>query len=1029
MKKLLLFFVFCGFLLSAAAQQRTITGTVTGAEDNLPVIGATVQIKGTTTGVATDLNGNYTINVPAGAILEFRYVGMSTREVTVGASNVIDVVLESDLVGIEEIVVVGYGTQIKSKMTSSISKVGGEELKNIPVPSVELALQGKSAGVFIEAVNGKATGNTRMRIRGASSVTASNQPLFVVDGVPLSTETVNQSGAPINPLSTLNFNDVESVEILKDAASSAIFGSRGANGVVIITTKKGQTGEAKVNFTLETGMSQASHRREFLNTEQFISYFREAAANTDYYEQNVLMLDPEDWWYCAEWAEGRLKRYSGWAAIVDGSGNYLGSEVDTDWQSLAFQKGRFFSADLSASGGTDKLKYYLSANYNNQEGILIGNGIKKYSARLNLDNKINKFTDIGLALSISNNLIDQVSGDNAFSTPMQLVAMAPITPPRDENGVLYDRPTTTYYNGLIDQEEATRLISNYRILANSYLNFKLYKGLTWKNELGIDLYTTKENARYGERTDSGQGISGYGFSNYGENQNISAKSFLDYITTFGDFGLSAVLGTEVQKTVLDNTWVEGEQFPLDDLKTLASAGLISGGSSTKDEYSFLSYFTRVSFDYKSKYLLGLSGRIDGSSRFGADNRYGTFPAASVGWVISKEDFLANNNTLSFLKLRASFGQTGNAGIGNFAHLGLYTVNNYNSLSGLIPRQIANPELGWETTRQVDLGIDFGFFRNRISGEIDLYDKSTTDLLLDVPVPATSGYLIQSANVGAVNNKGIEFVLNSTNLTGALEWSTNFNISYNKNKVTDLGGQTLIDEGGSRIMNVVKLGEQLGVFYGAEYAGVDSETGDALWYVNEKDDNGNVIDNTSTTNDYSQANFVVLGNPTPPLLGAITNTFSYKGITFSFTFQGVAGNVIHMAGDSYMAANAAWWDNQTTDQLNSWKQPGDITNIPQARLGYSNGDQGRSSRYLSDGDYLKLRSAMLSYDLPSKIARKAGMSGIRIYAQGQNLLTFTRFIGWDPEVSSDDFVTNIVSGLDFYSAPQPRTILIGISINL
>jgi TonB-linked SusC/RagA family outer membrane protein len=1024
-KLLLLFFLFCGFLLTAAAQQKTVTGTVSGAEDGLPIIGATVQIKGTATGVATDLNGKYSISVATGAVLEFRYVGMKNKEVTVGASTVIDVVLESDLVGIDEIVVVGYGTQIKSKVSASIAKVDGETLKNIPVPTVELALQGKTAGVFIEAVNGKATGSTRMRIRGASSISASNQPLFVVDGIPLSTETLNQSGAAINPLSSINFNDVESVDILKDAASSAIFGSRGANGVVIITTKRGKSGEAKMNVNLQRGFSQASNRREFLNAKQFVEYFEEAAYNSDLLEGYDSKNNPAD--YPGSWLQftrGRFNRYDGHATYTDPA-----LAVDTDWQDQAFQTGQLFSADLNVSGGTDKSKYYASVGYNDQGGILVSNGIKKISARLNLDNKINSFIDMGLSLGLTNTIIDQVSADNAFSTPMQLVAMAPITPVRDLNGILYDTPTTTYYNGLIDVEYANRDISNFRTLANTYLNLKLYKGLTLRNELGFDMYSTKENARYGERTDSGKGIGGYGFANYGENQNLTAKSYFDYLGNFGDFGFSGVLGTEYQFTAIDNAWAEGEQFPLDDLKTLASAGLISGASSTKTEYSFLSYFTRINFDYKAKYLFGIAGRIDGSSRFGKDNRYGFFPAASFGWVVSKEDFLANNNTLSFLKFRASYGLTGNAGIGNFQHLGLYGVDNYNGGSGLIPTQIPNNKLGWETTAQFDAGIDFGFFKNRISGEIDVYSKKTTDLLLSIPVPATSGYLTMTKNIGEVSNKGVEFVINTTNTTGAFEWSTNFNISYNKNVVENLGGQQVIDEGSSRFMNVVKVGEQLGVFYGAEYAGVDPDNGDALWYINETDVNGNIVNPEATTNDFSLANFKVLGVPNPPVMGAITNNLSYKGIDLSFTFQGVTGNQIHLTGDPYMAANAAWFDNQTTDQLRSWKKPGDVTDIPQARLGYSNGDQGRSSRYLSPGSYLKLRTASLGYNLPNALVRKLNLTGVRVYVQGQNLLTFTKYRGWDPEVSADFVVSNVRSGVDFYSAPQPRTMLVGISINL
>jgi len=1012
-------------MLPVSGQQKAVTGTVTGADDNQPIVGVTVLVKGTTVGVVTDLNGKYQINAPAGSTLEFRYVGMKTKEVVVGTSIVYNVTLETESIGLDEIVVVGYGTQIKSKVSSSITKVDGASLQNMPVASVELALQGKSAGVFIESLNGKATGSTRMRIRGSSSVTASNEPLYVVDGVPLSTETLNQSGAAINPLSTFNFNDVESVEILKDAASAAIFGSRGANGVVLITTKKGINGNTKLNFTLQKGISQASHRREFLDAKQYVSYFEEAAYNSDLYEGYDPINNPGD--YSGSWLQfvrSRFNRYDGWATYTDPE-----LAVNTDWQDQAFRTGNLTTADLSAQGGNDKLKFFASGSYSNQEGILVSNGIQKVSGRLNIDDKVNSFIDMGLALSITKTIIDQVSADNAFSTPMQLVAMAPITPVRDLNGKLYNTPTTTYYNGLIDVEEAKRDISNFRTLVNSYLSFKLMKGLDWRNEFGFDLYSTKENARYGERTDSGTGIGGYGFANYGENQNVSAKSYLNYLSQFGSIGVSAVLGSEYQYTVIDNAWVEGQEFPLDALKTLASAGLISGGSSSKTEYSFLSYFSRINFDYKAKYLLTLAGRVDGSSRFGKNSRYGFFPAASIGWVISKESFLTDNPTISFLKLRASYGLTGNAGIGNFMHLGLYGVDSYFGTSGLIPTQIANPDLGWETTRQIDFGLDYGFFKNRISGEIDYYMKNTTDLLLNVPVPATTGYSTQTKNIGSVTNKGVEFVLNTTNLSGDFEWTTNLNFSYNINRIKNLGGQTIIDEGSSRFSNVVMVDQPIGVFYGAEYAGVDPDNGDAIWYVNEKDENGNVIDNTTTTSDFAEANFVVLGNPNPPLLGAITNTFAYKGLGLSFTFQGVAGNKIQMAGDPYMAANAAWFDNQTVDQLNSWKKPGDITMVPQARLGYDNGDQGRSSRYISDGDYIKLRSAMLSYDLPASFVSKLKLNGLRIYLQGQNLMTFTKYIGWDPEVSSDMDLTNIRSGYDFYSAPQPRTVLVGLTINL
>jgi TonB-dependent starch-binding outer membrane protein SusC len=1047
----LLFTLLCVFSLHTAfAQTRQITGEVKSSEDGSAVVGATVVVKGNASvATITDLDGRFTLNVPENAeALVFSFLGMETQEVAIGESSVVNVVLVPSETSLDEIVVVGYGTQIKSKVTGNISKVSGEEIKNTPVPSVQQALQGKSAGVFIESTTGKSSGITRMRIRGSSSISATNEPLFIVDGVALSTEALNQSGAAINPLTSINVNDIESIDILKDASSTAIYGSRGANGVVLITTKKGKAGDTKLNVNFQYGFSKPSNMREFMNKEQFLSYFREAAYNSDLIEGYDPINNPDDYQYSwLEFTERRFIRYSGHAAILDPNEpiqgkNYLGSEVDTDWQKEIFQNGGIRMVDLSASGGTDKLKYFASGSYSDQQSIIISNGLKRYSGRLNVDNKVNNFIDMGFTLSLTRTDIDQVSADNAFSTPMQMVALAPITPVRDLDGILYGTPTTTYYNPLIDVEYANRDILETRTVANSYIKFAIYKGLNWRNEFGFDLYNLKENARYGERTDSGTGVGGYAFSNYGQNQNLVLKSYFDYLQNVGDFGISAILGTEFQKTRIDNSWLEGQNFPTDELKTLASAGEITDGSQSITEYSFLSYFSRLNFDYQSKYLFTLAGRIDGSSRFGENKRFGFFPAASAGWVVSKESFLSDNPILSFLKIRTSYGLTGNAGIGNFQHLGLYGVDPYNAQPGFIPSQIPNPDLGWESTRQVDFGIDFGFIKNRITGEIDYYVKKTKDLLLNVPVPGTSGFSVQTQNLGSVENKGIEFVLNTKNITGQFNWSTSLNFSYNKNEVTDLGEQEIIDAGSSRFMNVVMLGQPLGVFYGAEYAGVASDDipggnpdgsdiygGDAIWYVNEKDENGNIINPEAITNDFGQLNFVVLGHPTPDYMGAITNTFDYKGLELSFTFQGVWGNKIHLAGDTYMAANGAWFDNQTTDQLRSWKQPGDITDIPQARLGYSNGDQARNSRYLSDGSYIKLRSLTLGYTFPQNIISKVKFSNLRIYIQAQNLLTFTKYIGWDPEVSTDFAVTNVVSGVDFYSAPQPRSITFGINIGL
>lgn len=1020
MKKCMYILVMLLLCSAYAMAQRTISGNVTSAEGE-PLIGATVQVKGTTVGTVTDIDGSYSITVPAGSTtLIFSYTGYSSSEVELGASNVLDVSLQTAVSQLSEIIVVGYGTQIKSTLTGNISKVGGEEIASLPVPSVEQALQGRSAGVFIESGNGKPGGAIRVRVRGSSSISASNQPLYVVDGIPLTTESQNLSGADLNPLADLNFNDVESIEILKDASAAAIYGSRAANGVVLITTKRGKAGKTIINLDMQTGFSKETNRREFLNADEFITYFTEAANNSDDLE-GVAYDDPDSW---TQFVLGRFNRYSGF------NDNWQTRAVDTDWQDQIFRTAQSSQATLSARGGNDKTKFFASASWSDQEGILVGNGFERLSGRLNLDQEVNNKLNIGFNMNLTRTFTDQVSGDNAFSTPMQMVALAPITPPRDEDGVLYDRPVTTYYNGLIDQEDAQRDVTSFRTLANAYVRYELVKNLYLNGDLGIDVYNLKDNAFFGRRTNTGEGINGFASALYSQVQNYTTRAYLNYNTTIRNVhNLELVGGTEFQKSRTEFSRVEGQGFAVDDLKTIASAAEITLGRSSLDQFSFLSYFSRINYNFDRKYLISLSGRVDGSSRFGENNRYGFFPAASVGWVLSEESFLQNNSTLSFLKLRASYGLTGNAEIGNFNHLGLFGSSyldggitrsaGYNGQAGLRQTQIANPDLEWEKTAQLDIGVDFGFFNDRLNGEIDYYIKNTTDLLLDVPVPGSSGFRTQTQNLGEIENRGIELVLNSNNLVGNFKWSTSLNFARNENKVKALApGQDIIDDGS---FNVVKVGEAIGTFFGAEYAGVDPANGDALWYINKPGQE------RATTNDFNEANFVVLGNPNPDFIGGITNRLSYKGVSLDFTFQGVYGNDIQLGGDVFMACNACWFDNQTKEQLNSWKQPGDITNIPEARLGYSNGDQERSSRYLSDGSYLRLRTLQLGYEFPKSLLSGLNLSRLRVYVIGQNLLTFTDYKGWDPEVSSDDFTTNTAFGLDFYSAPQPRTITFGLNV--
>ncbi|MBL7828156.1 MAG: TonB-dependent receptor [Saprospiraceae bacterium] len=1011
MKHLFTLTMLCLMMTMSAFAQRAVTGKVTDAAGEA-LIGASVAVKNTRIGTITDINGAFSVQVADNnAVLTVSYTGYESQEVAVGANTSVTVVLTENQNVINEVVVIGYGKQIRSTLTGNIAKLTNENVKGMPVVSLEQAMQGQAAGVSVESVNGKVGAAARVRVRGVGSINAGTEPLFVVDGIPLSKDARNTYGAAMNPLADLNFNDIESIEVLKDASAKAIYGSRGSNGVVLITTKSGKSGKGQIELDMQYGFSKPTRKREFLNAAEFVELFTEAANNSDDLE-GVAYDDPNSW---TEFVNGRFRRYSGfnddWMTGVD----------KTNWQDEAFQDASIYNAQLSMSGGNEKMRYYISANAGFNDGILVANHLSKDGARMNLDFDATDKLKVGVNFAVSRTDTRTVSDDNAFSTPMQLVALAPITPKRDEDGLLYDRPVTTYYNGLIDVEDATRKVLSSRTLANVYGDYSFTDNLGLRVEAAANLYNVRDEARFGERTDVGNDSKGYGQSVFAGATDYNTNAVLHWNKTFDSHDLGFDLGTEYFKSNNNRTSVEGEQFPTDELKTLASAALIIAGTSSEDNYSFLSYFGRARYNFDRKYLFNASARVDGSSRFGENKRYAFFPAFSAGWVASEEDFLTDNSTLSFLKVRASWGQSGNADIGNFRALGLYAPGSYNGGSNYTPEQIANPDLTWEKSTELDFGIDWGLFNNRISGEIDYYIKNTNDLLQEVPIPATTGFRTQWRNIGELENKGWEFTVNSNNLVGEFKWTTSFNIALNKNKVVALAdGQDIIDDGGSRYLNVVKVGSPIGVFYGAEYAGVDPDNGDALWYVHEEGGDPN-----ATTNDYSEANFVELGSPLPDLIGGIGNTFSWKGLTLDVRFQGVSGNQIHRAGDIFMSCNACWFDNQTRDQLDRWQNPGDVTDVPEARLGYSNGDIGRSSRYLSDGSFLRLKNVTLAYDLPANLLR--GVRSIRLYATATNLLTFTKYDGWDPEVTTDFLANNTTYGIDFYSAPQPKTIIGGIRV--
>ncbi|OOQ57692.1 SusC/RagA family TonB-linked outer membrane protein [Mucilaginibacter pedocola] len=1028
MKKILLSFLLLFVTASLAfSQNSVITGKVTDQKDGSALPGVTVTVKGTPgIGTQTDVNGKYSLSVPAGKVLVFKFIGYKAVELAAN-SSVVDATLETDSKQLTEVVVVGYGTQKRQNITGSVASIAAKEIENTPVTTLEQAIQGKAAGVVIQSNNGKLGQGIKISVRGTSSISAGTQPLIVLDGIILNQGDISSTNAATNPLADINFNDFESVEILKDASASAIYGARASNGVILLTSKKGKAGKAKLNFSSQFGSSKPSRHRQFLNSEQYLQIERRAGVgaslqdfNNGFYDTYQDALDDN-----AAFVESRLLRYSAGVADV--------GAANVDWEKQAFQDAPQAIYDLNLSGGNDKTTYLISGQYSDQKGILVGNRFKKYSGRVNLSTKPFSRVEVGMNLNFTNTVNNRISDDNQFSTPMQIVALSPITPIIDPrtgllSGSLPGSASNypVYYNPLLSVANSYYNTTVFRTIGNVYGSWEIVKHLTLRSEFGLDQTNQNEDSYYGRLTFRNTGTP----NGAGQNTNngiihYTVNNYINYKNVFNtDHSLDVTAGTSYEYNHFVGNDIQGQQFPSDAYKQIASAAVKSGGSSSQSEYAFVSYFSRANYAYKGKYLLSASARTDASSRFGKNSRYGFFPAASVGWILSEESFLKNSTFISNLKLKAGYGLTGNAEVGNYPALGLFSGDaGYNGSAGQRFIQIANPNLKWETTGQFDVGVNFGFFNNRISGGFEYYRKNTRDLLLDVNIPGTLGLSIQTQNLGKLYNQGYELELSGDIFVGKFKWTSSFNGAFNKNVVTDIKKQVL----GSNDLNRVIEGQPIGVFYGKEYAGVDPANGDAIYYLNTKDANGNFI--RTTTNDYNAAQNVILGNPTPKYTAGWTNTFAYAGFDLSVTMQGSWGNKIYNGGGQYMSASASnGFDNQTVDQMAYWDKPGDITDVPEPRLFYGNGVNA-SSRYLSSGSYIRMKTVGLGYSIPKSLLAKIKLANARVFMNAYNLFLITKYKGWDPEVNADYQASNINLGVDFYSAPQPRTITFGVNIGL
>jgi TonB-linked SusC/RagA family outer membrane protein len=978
------------FVQIVSAQEGYISGKVTDKK-GVPIPGVNIILKGTSASTQTDFDGNFKIAAKKGDILTISYVSFATTNVP--ASNGMTIELVETQNELEAVLVVGYGTQSKKNLTDNIARVTAKDIQQIPVSNVQNALVGKLAGVQITQTNGKVEGGMNIRVRGAASISAGTQPLYVLDGIPLINDNESSNGAPTNPLLTLSPNEIESIDVLKDASSAAIYGARGANGVVIITTKKGKEGKGNFSINFSQGVSEATHKKKWLNAKQYVELLQEAGRNVDDLESVEDELE-----YLSQGTDWR------------------NGEVNTDWQDIALRTGYTTDADFSVSGGDEKTKYFFSGAYNNTTGIVDSNDLERITARSNVSHKVSDRFTAGMNIGFSRSVINRVQDDNSFSTPLQSVAQAPISQARLEDGT--PNPNTEYVNYLLAKDNTSWKTIMRRVTGKVFGELKIVNGLKFNSDFSYDLLTQTEDYWQGKDAPF-MATDGAVYASSVNTESYVFSNYFTYDKTFAEkHNLNVVAGMEFNKYNRRYQDVNSIYFPNDDFHTIDGGAEVNEGHGSETDYAFVSQFGRLNYSFAGKYLFKASVRRDGSSRFGKNERFGVFPAFSAGWVMSQESFLKDNTVLTYLKLKGSWGKLGNAEIGNFASRQLYRPNPYNLKSGLTFDQAGNNDLTWEKSAQTDFGVEVGFL-NKITFEADYYQKDTDGLLFEVPLPLSSGASYVNKNIGKIRSSGFEFTLNTKNIeTQDFRWNTSFNLTTNESKVKSLPNNNT-DIISNYTIN--RTGENISSFYLVEYAGVDPANGDALFVKNTTNADGSI--DKSTTNDYSEAKRIIAGNPFPTLMSGLTNTMTYKGFDFTFTLQGEWGASIYNSAGIYQSSAADVFDNQTLDQLNRWQKPGDITDVPQARYGAGNGSQ-ESTRYLDKSDFVRLRNLTFGYSLPKETINKAGMSSLRVYVTAVNLLTFTGYEGMDPEARRDD------SGIgeDFYSAPPAKTIAMGVNIN-
>ena len=1005
MKKILVTSILLVSILHGALAQESINGIIKDDTGN-PVPGATVLIKGTSNFTLTDDKGQFVI-ASAKAFpfsLQVNLVGFKPQEVEIYelTGEAFEVTLKTDNL-LDQVVVVGYGTQERKDLIGSITKVDPSEIKSLPVGSIDAQLQGKVSGVQISSNTGVPGESVNVRVRGATSINADNDPLYVVDGVFInsnSLQTISTGGKATSPIADINPSDIESIEVLKDAEATALYGSRGANGVVIITTKRGSYNQKpKINFNVSQGWAKAEKLWDLTTGPEHAQLVNE-------------------WWINTGIDNPSLNRTTANRPFrpVSEGGRGLPEEQQTyDRLSEAFRTARLQNYDISLSGGTNSTKYYIGGGYNKQEAILKPINFERASFKINLDQKVNDRLEIGVSNTFTRTFRNQArAGDGPQGGLLQAALHTPTyLSPYNEQGELVGRAGFDNLTLLLDNYDVGSV--SLRYIGNLYGEAELLPGLKFKTSWSVD-YNNYDESEYWNTFLLLGAQGGLATSSVTQFTSWINEQTLSYRKEVGDHSFGVLIGNTLQSDVSARTYAEGRGFANNEFQVISSAATtLSSQSWSKSNLA--SFFGKIDYNFSEKYLLDVSLRADGSSRFGADNKWGYFPSVGAAWRVKQEDFLKDFNLISDLKLRTSYGLIGNQnGIGNFAARGLWTGgSSYQGNPGIGPLQLSNPDLKWETTKQFNVGVDLGLFQNRLTIEFNVYDKYTTNGLLQIALPAKTGFSNYWSNAAEISNRGFELGINSVNIEKKdLTWTTSFNISRNVNNIEKLANPLRY---GSRDLILQQQGTPLYSFWVYNQLYVDPATGNVV-YEDVNDDGQITVDDRQ-----------IKGSIWPDFFGGLTNNVTYRnfdlGVFFAFQYGNEIYNHNKFFGEGGGARDAARIIFASNNAR--WQKPGDITDVPRPDGVNVNNYRDGGSRWLEDGSFLRLKSLTLGYTLPSRISERLGAQSLRLYVVGSNLLLFTNYTGLDPESASSS--DQNAQGIDLGTPPQPRGIQAGINLTL